>query len=140
MDILYYCSKRDTQLSPQTTSVCSQPSCGDFRYNWRFTVKSGELYQQPSRHRDKSHQYWSTQEKWVAPWSGLVEAIDNEWPKKVNLEFASYDQNKQTAFITTTKAKDSIVQWEQISNFNPLVNTMAYVQRVFNKQRPQQNH
>ena len=39
-------------------------------------------------------------------------------------------------FSTKVEDKKLIIQWERFSNFNRLVNTMAYVQRVFRKQKP----
>ena len=32
--------------------------------------------------------------------------------------------------------KKAVIQWERFSNFNRLVNTVAYVQRAFNKHKP----
>ena len=32
--------------------------------------------------------------------------------------------------------KKAVIQWERFSNFNKLVNTVAYVQRALNKHRP----
>ena len=39
-------------------------------------------------------------------------------------------------FSAKVEEKKLIVQWERFSNFNRLVNTMAYVQRVFIKHKP----
>ena len=61
---------------------------------------------------------------------------DSEWPEQVNLEFGSDKQSQQIAFISTTKEKEPIVKRERFSSFNRLVNTMAYVQRLFNKHKP----
>ena len=55
----------------------------------------------------------------------------NEWPEKVNLTFASDEQNDQLVFSAKVEEKKLMIQWERLSNFNRLVNTMAYVQRVF---------
>ena len=60
---------------------------------------------------------------------------ENEWPKQVNLTFASDKQNDQMVFSAKVKEKKLIIQWERFSNFNQLVNTMAYVQRVFRKHK-----
>ena len=35
-----------------------------------------------------------------------------------------------------TKENKAVVQWERFSNFNRLVNTVAYVQRALNKHKP----
>ena len=32
--------------------------------------------------------------------------------------------------------KKAVIQWERFSNFNRLVNTVAYVQRALNKDKP----
>ena len=61
---------------------------------------------------------------------------ENEWPEQVNLAFASDEQNDQMAFSAKVKEKRPMIQWERFSNFNRLVNTMAYVQRVFRKYKP----
>ena len=39
-------------------------------------------------------------------------------------------------FSAKVEEKKPMIQWEQFSNFNRLVNTMAYVQRVFRKHKP----
>ena len=61
---------------------------------------------------------------------------ENEWPEQVNLTFASDKQNDQMVFSARVEEKKLMIQWERFSNFNRLVNTMAYVQRVFRKHKP----
>ena len=61
---------------------------------------------------------------------------ENKWPEQLNLTFASDEQNDQTVFSVKVEEKKPMIQWERFSNFNRLVNTMAYVQRVFNKHKP----
>ena len=62
---------------------------------------------------------------------------ENEWPEQVNLVFAADEENIPTStFITQAEEKKSIVQWGRFSNFNRLVNTMAYVQRALMKKKP----
>ena len=39
-------------------------------------------------------------------------------------------------FSAKVEEKKLIIQWEQFSNLNRVVNTMAYVQRVFRKHKP----
>ena len=39
-------------------------------------------------------------------------------------------------FSAKAEEKKPMIQWERLSNFNRLVNTMAYVQRVFRKHKP----
>ena len=39
-------------------------------------------------------------------------------------------------FSAKVEEKKPMIQWERFSNFNRLVNTMAYVQRVFKKHKP----
>ena len=56
---------------------------------------------------------------------------ENDWPQQVNLTFASDEQNDQMVFSAKVEEKKSMIQWERFSNFNRLVNKMAYVQRVF---------
>ena len=60
---------------------------------------------------------------------------ENEWPEQVNLSFASDQQNHQMVFSAKIEEK-LMIQWERFSNFNRLVNTMAYVKRVFRKHKP----
>ena len=61
---------------------------------------------------------------------------ENEWPEQVNLTFASDEQNDQMVFSAKVEEKKLMIQWELFSNFNRLVNNMAYVQRVFRKHKP----
>ena len=61
---------------------------------------------------------------------------ENEWPEQVNLMFASDEQNDEMVFSAKVEEKKPMIQWERFSNFNRLVNTMAYVQRVFGKHKP----
>ena len=61
---------------------------------------------------------------------------ENEWPKQVNLTFASDEQNDQMVFSAKAEEKKPMIQWEQFSNFNRLVNTLEYVQPVFKKHKP----
>ena len=61
---------------------------------------------------------------------------ENEWPEQVNLVFAADEENIPTStFITQAEEKKPIVQWRRFSNFNRLVNTMAYVQRALRKKK-----
>ena len=57
---------------------------------------------------------------------------ENEWPEQVNLTFAS---DEQMVFSAKVEEKKPMIQWERFSNFSRLVNTMAYVQRVFKKHK-----
>ena len=61
---------------------------------------------------------------------------ENEWPEQVNLTFASDEQNDQMVFSAKDEEKKPMILWERFSNYNRLVNTMAYVQRVFKKHKP----
>ena len=61
---------------------------------------------------------------------------ENEWPEQLNLTFASDEQNDEMVFSAKVEEKKPVIQWERFSNFNRLVNTMAYVQRVFRKHKP----
>ena len=65
---------------------------------------------------------------------------ENEWPEQLNLSFASDEQNDEMVFSAKVEEKKPMIQWERFSSFNRLVNTMAYVQRVFIKHNPQQKH
>ena len=58
---------------------------------------------------------------------------ESEWPDQVNLIFAS---DEQMVFSAKVEEKKPVIQWERFSNFGRLVNTMAYVQRVFKKHKP----
>ena len=61
---------------------------------------------------------------------------ENEWPEQLNLTFASDEQNDEMVFSAKVKEKKPMIQWERFSNYNRLVNTMAYIQRVFKKHKP----
>ena len=61
---------------------------------------------------------------------------ENEWPEQLNLTFASDEQNDEMVFSAKIEEKKPMIQWERFSNFNRLVNTMAYVQLVFKKYKP----
>ena len=61
---------------------------------------------------------------------------ENHWPEQVNLTFASDEQNDQKVFLAKVEEKKPMIQWERFSNFNRLVISMAYVQRVFKKRKP----
>ena len=62
---------------------------------------------------------------------------ESEWPEQVNLVFASDEDNKPSSFfMTQVEEKKAVIQWERFSNFNRLVNTMAYVRRAFSKYKP----
>ena len=62
---------------------------------------------------------------------------ESEWPEQVNLVFAADEENIPTsAFIKQAEEKKPIVQWGRFSNFNRLLNTMAYVQRALRKKKP----
>ena len=89
----------DTQLSPLTTRVCSQPTCRDFRYNCSDVdqLKRSE---------------WLT-------WTPWLKEPDNEWPEQVNLEFASDEQTEQTASLSTTREKEPIVEMGTFLQFQP---------------------
>ena len=39
-------------------------------------------------------------------------------------------------FSANVEEKRPMIQWERFSNYNRLVNTMAYIQRVFKKHKP----
>ena len=60
---------------------------------------------------------------------------NKKWPELVNLTFASDEQIDQTVFSAKIEEKKPIICWEQISSFNRLVNTKAYVQRGFKKHK-----
>ena len=61
----------------------------------------------------------------------------SEWPVQVNLIFASDEVNiPSTIFMIQVEEKKAGNQWERFSNFNRLVNTVAYVQRALNKYKP----
>ena len=62
---------------------------------------------------------------------------ESEWPEQVNLIFASDEENiPSSVFMIQAEEKKAVIQWERFSNFNRLVNTMAYVQRALNKHKP----
>ena len=60
-----------------------------------------------------------------------------EWPEQVNLIFASDEENIPSSFfMIQAEEKEAVIQWERFSNFNRLVNTVAYVQQALNKHKP----
>ena len=61
---------------------------------------------------------------------------ENEWPEQLNLTFASDEQNDEMVFSAKVEEKKPLIQWEWFSNYNQLVNKMAYIQRVFKKHKP----
>ena len=62
---------------------------------------------------------------------------ESEWPEQVNLVFASDEENMPSSvFMIQAEEKKAVIQWERFSNFNRLVNTVAYVQRALNKDKP----
>ena len=59
---------------------------------------------------------------------------ESEWPEQVNLIFASDEENiPSSVFMIQAEKKKAVIQWERFSNFNRLVNTVAYVRRAFRK-------
>ena len=62
---------------------------------------------------------------------------ESEWPELVNLVFASDEKNiPASVFATQTEEKKAVIQWERFSNFNRLVNAVAYVRRAMSKHKP----
>ena len=62
---------------------------------------------------------------------------ESEWPEQVNLVFASDEENiPASVFATQTEEKKAVIQWERFSNFNRLVNAVAYVRRAMSKHKP----
>ena len=62
---------------------------------------------------------------------------ESEWSEQVNLIFASDEENiSSSVFMIQAEEKIAVIQWERFSNFNRLVNTVAYVQRALNKHKP----
>ena len=73
---------------------------------------------------------WLTGPAWLKP-------PESEWPEQVNLVFASDEENLHASvFATQTEEKKAVIQWERFSNFNRLVNAMAYVRRAMSKHKP----
>ena len=56
---------------------------------------------------------------------------ESERPEQVNLIFASDEENiPSSVFMILAKEKKAVIQCERFSNFNRLVNTMAFVQQA----------
>ena len=73
---------------------------------------------------------WLTEPAWL-------KRPESEWPEQVNLIFASDEENiPSSVFMIQAEEKKAVIQWERFSNFNRLVNTVAYVQRALNKHKP----
>ena len=55
----------------------------------------------------------------------------------MNLIFASDEENiPSSVFMIQAQVKRAVVQWERFSNFNRLVNKVAYVQRATSNYKP----
>ena len=65
----------------------------------------------------------------------LVEATREQMTWTVEFKFASDEQNNEVVFSAKVEEKKPMIQWEWFTSFNRLVNTMAYVQRVFRKHK-----
>ena len=62
---------------------------------------------------------------------------ESEWPEQVNLVFVSDEENiPASVFATQTEEKKAVIQWERFSNFNRLVNAVAYVLRAMSIHKP----
>ena len=62
---------------------------------------------------------------------------ESEWPEQVNLVFASDEENiTASVFATQTEEKKAVIQWERLSNFNRLMNAVAYLLRAISKHKP----
>ena len=73
---------------------------------------------------------WLTGRAWL-------KRSESEWPEQVNLIFASDEENiPSSVFMIQAEEKKAVFQWERFSDFNRLVNTVAYVQRALNKHKP----
>ena len=58
-------------------------------------------------------------------------------PEQVNLVFTSVEENiPSSIFMTQAEERKVVFQWEQLSNFNRLVITMAYVKPAMSKPMP----
>ena len=61
----------------------------------------------------------------------------SKWPEQINLVFASDEKNIPLSVIMAEAEEIiAVILWERFSNFNRLVNTMAYVRRAFSKHKP----
>ena len=62
---------------------------------------------------------------------------ESEWPEQVNLIIASDEENiPSSVFMIQAEEKKAVIQWERFSNFNRLVNAVAYVQRASSEHKP----
>ena len=74
--------------------------------------------------------------EWLT-WPAWLKRPESEWPEQVNLIFASDEENiPSSVFMIQAEEKKAVIQWERFSNFNRLVNTVAYVQRASSKHKP----
>ena len=79
---------------------------------------------------DSKRSEWLTGPAWL-------KRPESEWSEQVNLIFASNEENiPSSVFMIHAEKKKAVNQWERFSNFNRLVNTVAYVQRALNKHKP----
>ena len=76
------------------------------------------------------------QSEWLTGPAWLKESADN-WPKEIPLIFAADDDNVHpSAFPATAKEVQALIKWMRFSNFNRLVNAVAYVKRAISKAKP----
>ena len=73
----------------------------------------------------------------MAHWAGWLKRPESEWPEQENLVFASDEENiPASVFATQNEEKKNVIQWERFSNFNRLVNAVAYVPQAMSKHKP----
>ncbi|XP_075243928.1 uncharacterized protein LOC142338177 [Convolutriloba macropyga] len=117
---LNYSTAMDTQLSPQTASWKHVSGINNPADIGTRAIKVDEL----------KRSEWLTGPAWL-------KQPESEWPEQFNLIFTADKENiPMSTFITQAAEMKPIVQWGQFSNFNILVNTMAYVKRALREKKP----
>ena len=71
-----------------------------------------------------------TEPAWLKP-------PQSDWSQQYNLISASDEENiPSSVFMTQSGKQKAVIRWEGFSDFNRLVNKMAYIQRALSKYKP----
>ena len=62
----------------------------------------------------------------------------SDWPEQVPLIYATDEEDVSPAAFSASVKNCPIVDWERFSKFSTLTNTVAYLQRVFSRNKPKE--
>ena len=97
-------------------------------------METCERYQQPSGHWHQSIEELKRSE-WLTG-TAWLKRPKSEWADQVNLIFASDEESLTSSILMIPAEEKTVIQQERFSNFNRLVNRVAYVQWALNKHKP----